>query len=752
MRTSYSARNHVAGRSAKLATTGGGAHSAATIESSPPAHSTGVASVAFGGGAFVATAGATPSCGGAMSNTGLGGGGASLVTSRSAHMLRSARPPERMVSVPTSVSSAVRGSATPLASSSPPMPVTMAVASGTSSPFPHGPHTGSRQRYRRAEHVERAMSSAALPDELGVGSDVGGLDAQAQRALGVSPGEVVNRRERTLGAEMEDGLSSSHSSFPASATAAYPFAGSSSSLAGVSPQNQRSRHWLCAPPLALAPSAEGPDQSQRGHLACVARETLSGPVTQMAATSVSPRCLRAAPALQHAPGSAAARLAGSPRHDGPSLHSPPSRPRMVPASIQRRGAGDQLPSGGTASPPVQSLASSAAASTKPQRSSSPLSLHQPVALTPFSCTSGSASPSRGASGSSATAQGSSRGDNPQLHPQPNPRGASAVLPVQPASASKQQHQSSQQQHRLQQLLDQGAYPSTGVPNEDRFESELEPTERNGFIKRIEALEAKVIDSEGLVTKLSRQQARLDRLEVLARENEVLRAKVRGEQRRTDSDQRRISPPHKCHSSEQAGGGVASGVNSPPRGHPFPSGRQRYISGRFSPGAAGGAGIGRSDVASPREAPAVPRRGMTGGTGSTAAHHHGALPLSRGSDQSLARASATSSVALSKGRPVATEGGTGGSGGGLTAAERSSCGDVATSPRSSLPRRLVSSPALQESARSLGSEGVARQEQVVPRCELESRLKELELALGLQPGSGGRSGSEAELALPAQRPR
>merc|ERR1719198_1638661 len=53
-----------------------------------------------------------------------------------------------------------------------------------------------------------------------------------------------------------------------------------------------------------------------------------------------------------------------------------------------------------------------------------------------------------------------------------------------------------------------------------------------FLRRIEALEAKVGDRDSLLAKLSRQQARLDRLESLARENEILKAHMRGQARLT----------------------------------------------------------------------------------------------------------------------------------------------------------------------------------------------------------------------------
>lgn len=55
-----------------------------------------------------------------------------------------------------------------------------------------------------------------------------------------------------------------------------------------------------------------------------------------------------------------------------------------------------------------------------------------------------------------------------------------------------------------------------------------------FLRRIEALEAKVGDRDGLLQRLSRQQARLDRLENLARENEILKAQMRGEHRQHPS--------------------------------------------------------------------------------------------------------------------------------------------------------------------------------------------------------------------------
>lgn len=53
-----------------------------------------------------------------------------------------------------------------------------------------------------------------------------------------------------------------------------------------------------------------------------------------------------------------------------------------------------------------------------------------------------------------------------------------------------------------------------------------------ILRRLEAIEAKVGDRCGLLEKLSKQQAQLDRLENLARENEQLRAQVRNDQRRS----------------------------------------------------------------------------------------------------------------------------------------------------------------------------------------------------------------------------
>jgi len=118
-----------------------------------------------------------------------------------------------------------------------------------------------------------------------------------------------------------------------------------------------------------------------------------------------------------------------------------------------------------------------------------------------------------------------------------------------------------------------------------------------LMKRIEMIEAKVVDRDGLVARLSRQQARLDKLEALARENDILRAQVRGEHRRAEFGK---SPAGK----EQSG----------PRNRPSGAG-----SGRVS--ASGGAvgGQVRNDCHSPREmAPQplpqqplqVPRRGVS----------------------------------------------------------------------------------------------------------------------------------------------
>lgn len=74
-----------------------------------------------------------------------------------------------------------------------------------------------------------------------------------------------------------------------------------------------------------------------------------------------------------------------------------------------------------------------------------------------------------------------------------------------------------------------------------------------FLRRIQALEAKVSDRDGLLEKLSRQQARLDRLECLAEENEMLRAQLRDRDLRAAKDTR----ARQCR-TPQASGSCASG--------------------------------------------------------------------------------------------------------------------------------------------------------------------------------------------------
>lgn len=213
-----------------------------------------------------------------------------------------------------------------------------------------------------------------------------------------------------------------------------------------------------------------------------------------------------------------------------------------------------------------------------------------------------------------------------------------------------------------------------------------------FLRRIEALEAKVGDRDGLLAKLSRQQARLDRLETLARENEILRAQVRGDQRRDHFDQRQAA-------ASTAGGGKAPG-----------GGKERQV-----------------------RRPAVDRQN----SGRQQQHQPREVKIVTAQEEALSLLEETGDVdsARETARPAP-----GGLPAGLPARQVHRCSSSGTfSPPAEkpavAPRRMFSAP--QE---YLPSEGLKAQVGQ-PGSELESRLEELELALGLQPGVCAKSSTQ-----------
>lgn len=202
-----------------------------------------------------------------------------------------------------------------------------------------------------------------------------------------------------------------------------------------------------------------------------------------------------------------------------------------------------------------------------------------------------------------------------------------------------------------------------------------PQMEHVFLKRIEALEQKVVDRDGLVAKLTHQQARLDRLETLARENEILKAQMRGEQKRNSAGE---------------------------RGNTSKDLKRFGAPGKFSTSAVGGQN--RSD------------NGRSDKTG-----HDPSRELASSRRVVSPPADAEPEPEASSSRTTAS--------GGLHQVTRSSSGIVSPGPPSDRaerapPRRMVSAP----------QDYVPPPEaKVVTASDLESRLEELELALGLQPG-------------------
>lgn len=212
---------------------------------------------------------------------------------------------------------------------------------------------------------------------------------------------------------------------------------------------------------------------------------------------------------------------------------------------------------------------------------------------------------------------------------------------------------------------------------------LVPEMEQEFLRRIEVLEQKVVDRDGLLAKLTHQQARLDRLETLARENEMLKAQMRDDLRRRPNTERGSSKD-----ARRAAGGKPSMAGG---------GQSRSDISRTD--------IGRSDSAS-REA--LLSRDM--------------LPARRvvsppPAEMDKRTEPCSPQVAVSH-----------------QVHRCSSSGLVSPPPPDRVdrppPRRMMSAPMdyvppQYETAK------------VVTASDLESRLEELEQALGLQPGANGK---------------
>lgn len=213
-----------------------------------------------------------------------------------------------------------------------------------------------------------------------------------------------------------------------------------------------------------------------------------------------------------------------------------------------------------------------------------------------------------------------------------------------------------------------------------------------FLRRIQALEAKVGDREALLAKLSRQQARLDRLENLARENEILKAQMRGEQRRDNfSNQRPV-----------AGGSAASSIKDQQFGRRL--GVNRQASGRAKP------------EASPSWAsPEVRILTVSDATEASPRQEDGGEPEPESTDMRVPRVAPPGSSCAQDVRRCSSS----------NTFSSSSLDHERMAPVA--PRRFSSAP--QE---FMTSADALKGEPLAPTV-LESRLEELELALGLQPG-------------------
>lgn len=241
-----------------------------------------------------------------------------------------------------------------------------------------------------------------------------------------------------------------------------------------------------------------------------------------------------------------------------------------------------------------------------------------------------------------------------------------------------------------EVMDRGAAAAAvALLAKEAQEAKLE----SEFLRRIEALEAKVEDRDGLLAKLSRQQARLDRLETLARENEILKAQMRGEQRREQFDRRPVAAPQAVvQVAEQRPASKDNRATKRP-------GVVRQASGRI-----------RQE---PRDVRIITARDEEAERREVTALHE------ENGDMEGRSPTRTSTSAPSRAARV----------------QRSSSSGTFSPPaadRSTLvaPRRMVSAP--QEY--TAPSDAMKVGKKVAASSELECRLEELELALGLQPGS------------------
>jgi len=223
---------------------------------------------------------------------------------------------------------------------------------------------------------------------------------------------------------------------------------------------------------------------------------------------------------------------------------------------------------------------------------------------------------------------------------------------------------------------------------------LVPEMEQEFLRRIEVLEQKVVDRDGLLAKLTHQQARLDRLESLARENEMLKAQMRDDLRRRPVTER--------GTSKDAARRASSGKSSMAGG-----GQNRSDNSRTDSSHNRNDSVGREALL-PREVLSA-RRMVSPPAAETP--DKGVEPCSpNGSRTSL-------SVGVSQVHRC------------------SSSGLVSPPPATDRvdrppPRRMMSAPMdyvppQYETAK------------VVTASDLESRLEELEQALGLQPGVNGK---------------
>eukprot|EP00927_Polykrikos_kofoidii_P003096 TRINITY_DN11222_c0_g1_i3.p1 TRINITY_DN11222_c0_g1~~TRINITY_DN11222_c0_g1_i3.p1 ORF type:complete len:768 (-),score=111.22 TRINITY_DN11222_c0_g1_i3:134-2437(-) len=545
-----------------------------------------------------------------------------------------------------------------------------------------------------AQSGESPSSSATLapPSQAGAADDTGassGARAASSDALDTSgeggclQGSSRRRADAPGGvSDLEESLLRSHGTFPPSNSSGYPSAGNSPTAASnwsarsqqlwtppVGPGATPSRCPTVAPTTSGSPTASQGSCLVRGGISPLGANSSQGEVDQFSQCQnsglASHRALRDAGGARGSPraGSAVPSALGA---SGSTLTQPWPRGSMAQiggSASQARHTGSGLVGGGTQQR-QQQLTQQMYQGATPSRSAASVAVRQPE-----SHRGGHQSPGGGC--------GLVRVDQTATGPMP--------------------------------LMTEAGARSGEHPDMERTE----------FMGRIEALEAKVVDRDGRIVKLSRQQARLDRLlETLARENELLKSQMQSEPRRQEVDRRQYTGGVRTTKEEHGGGlsvgGVrvatcASGV-APVTGVT----RSRASGGHTGAGSgtmgvcggarSGGNSSSRGDGTSPRVEAGF-RRGM------------GSAPCN------VEVAVATTSSLAAAAAPV-THGST-----------------TMGSPMQ--PRRLVSSPAHHDcSSRSLASreELKVHGKKSLPRTELESRLEELEMALGLQPGKGCMQGN------------